>query len=78
MGWWPWRFRGMIRPDLGVGFDDSRRIASRKSEAMVGYLRTRRAMADPTMWIFEKMTVEARSGYRQAHLRIMARKKAAP
>ena len=63
------RFKGMIRPQMGVGFDDSTKIASRKSVAMVGYLRARRAIADPTMSAFLCLHLDAKRRSRKAHLR---------
>ena len=46
------RFKGMIRPNMAVGFDDSRQVADRKSVWMVGYLRARRANATIGMTAF--------------------------
>ncbi len=40
---WPFRrFKGMIRPNMALGIEDSRRIMERKSGFMVEYLRARR------------------------------------
>jgi hypothetical protein len=36
------RFKGMIRPNMAVGIEDSRKIMRRKSIWMVEYLRARR------------------------------------
>ena len=43
------RFKGMIKPNMGMGFSDSRKISARKSFAFVMYLRARRGVADYTM-----------------------------
>jgi hypothetical protein len=67
--WRPWR--GMIRRNMGLTFEGSRKIAARKSEAMVGYLRARRACADPSMHMFLKLHQDARARSRQAHFRIV-------
>lgn len=40
---WPFRFKGMIKPGMAMGFDDSRKIMLRKSADLVLYLRARRA-----------------------------------
>jgi hypothetical protein len=61
---WPFRrFKGMIRPNMAMGFEDSHRIAARKSEFMVHYLRARR---DPDL-------VRIRALHRRWHLQAMAR-----
>ena len=67
------RFIGMICPNMGLSFDDSRKIADRKSVAMVGYLRARRALSDPTMGPFVQLHLDAKRYSRQAHLRISAK-----
>ncbi len=36
------RFKGMIRPNMALGFNDSRRVMERKGGWMVEYLRARR------------------------------------
>ncbi len=40
--------RGMIRPNVGMGFADSAEIMRRKSAHMVFYLRSRRTLVDYT------------------------------
>jgi hypothetical protein len=68
---WPFRrFKGMICPNMGLSFEDSRRVADRKSEAMVGYLRARRSVHDPMTpeWA-RKIDLEALQASRRAHLR---------
>lgn len=60
---WPFRrFKGMIRPGMALGFEDSHRIAARKSVYMVEYLRARR---DP-----DRRCIKL---YRRWHLNAMAR-----
>jgi hypothetical protein len=71
------RFKAMIRPNMGLTFNESRDIADRKSVAMVGYLRARRALSDPTMFLFDKLHTEAKRRSRRDHLRL-AKRKATP
>jgi hypothetical protein len=52
----------MIRPNMALGFEESYRIADRKSAFMVHYLRARR---DP-----DRRCIKL---YRQWHLQAMAR-----
>jgi hypothetical protein len=67
------RFKGMIRPNMGLSFNDSRKIADKKSVAMVGYLRARRALTDPTMGPWIQLHLSAKKYSRQAHLRHAAK-----
>lgn len=41
MRFWPCRFKGMIRPNMALGYSDSRKIADRKTVHMALYLRER-------------------------------------
>jgi hypothetical protein len=70
---WPFqRFKGMIRPNMALSFDDSRRIADRKSVAMVGYLRARRSVHDPLAPEWQRQfDLQALKASRSAHLRRM-------
>ena len=38
----PWRFRGLIKPNMALAYADSSRIEKRKGIWMVMYLRARR------------------------------------
>jgi hypothetical protein len=60
---------GMIRPGMALDYMGSRRIADRKSVAMVTYLRMRRAISDPQMDQFRPLHIEFKKGARMAHLR---------
>ena len=67
---WPRRFKGMIRPNMALGFEDSRRVAKRKSVAMVGYLRARRSVHDPLAPDWQRrFDLHALKECRKAHLR---------
>ena len=67
---WPRRFKGMIRPNMAVSFEDTRRVAERKSVAMVGYLRTRRSVHDPLAPDWQRrFDLRALKACRKAHLR---------
>jgi hypothetical protein len=68
-----WGFKGMIRPGMAMGFDDSRKVAARKSIPMVDYLRARRGVSDPTnpQWMRDDQ-FRWKTSARQAHLRIAA------
>jgi hypothetical protein len=46
---WPFKFKGMIYPHMGMTWADSFEITKRKSICMVHYLRARRAMNDPSL-----------------------------
>ena len=69
---WPFcRFRGMIRPNMALSYEDSCRIARRKSMAMVGYLRARRSVYDPLSPEWQrKMDMRGLSNCRKAHFRL--------
>lgn len=68
---WPFRrFKGMIRPNMALGFGDSQRVAARKSAAMVGYLRARRSVHDPLAPDWQRrFDLTALTAFRKAHLR---------
>lgn len=67
---WRRRFKGMIRPNMALGFEDSRRVAKRKSVAMVGYLRARRSVHDPLAPDWQRrFDLDALKACRKAHLR---------
>lgn len=78
MGWFR-RFKGMIRPDMALGFEGSRRIADRKSAPLVGYLRTRRSVHDPLTpeWA-RRIDREAMQAYRAAHFRLRTKTPTTP
>jgi hypothetical protein len=60
---WPFRrFKGMIRPNMALDYEGSRKIAERKTIFMVEYLRARR---DPDRRLIAK--------YRRWHLEGMQR-----
>ena len=68
------QFKGMIRPNMALSFDDSREVARRKSIPMVDYLRNRRGAADVANpeWLrkdYRKGIASARS----AHFRLKSR-----
>ena len=76
---WPFRrYRGMIKPNMGLALADSQKIAKRKSVAMVGYLRARRSVHDPLSpaWM-KRIDLRALRDCRAAHLRL-AKKKPPP
>jgi hypothetical protein len=57
---WPFiRFKGMIRPGMALGFNDSHRIAARKSVYMVYYLRARRDPARKCIKLYRKWHLDA-------------------
>lgn len=55
------RFKGMIRPNMAAGFEDSRAVADRKSIWMVGYLRARRADTPRMTAFYRRKHFEARA-----------------
>jgi hypothetical protein len=68
---WPFTARsvGMIRPNMGVGFFDSRKIAKRKSEHLVLYLRARRTATDPAMPDYaRRRAMQQKEYHRHVHL----------
>ena len=58
------RFKGMIRPNMALAIDDSRRVLERKSGFMVEYLRARR---DPDRRLIGR--------FRREHLEAMKRQR---
>lgn len=64
--------RGMIRPNMGMGFEDSVEIMRRKSADMVFYLRARRTIieyAEPSH--IRRNALKQKRMARQEHLRAL-------
>jgi len=64
--------RGMIRPNMGMGFEDSAEIMRRKSADMVFYLRARRTIVDymePSR--IRQYALDQKRRARQEHLRAL-------
>jgi hypothetical protein len=68
---WPFtrKFRGLIKPNMGLGFSDSRHIADRKSLEMVVYLRTRRDLKMADSFAAQTVYAKRKAHCRREHLR---------
>lgn len=62
---WLRKFKGMIKPGMAIGYEDSYRVAQRKTHFMVEYLRARRDPSRRCIALYRRWHLEAMARFRR-------------